>query len=174
MIELWKTVATYPHSIWYEVSSEGRVRRRGGLDCAGRNRQARMCKIHCTGQYMQVSLSSERERSYPLVHRLVAEAFIPNPANLPQVHHRNFDKSDNRLVNLEWVSARKNHDLSVSDCPKWYGENHYKARLTIEDVKAIRRRRANGDKIRTLADEFGVRNAAISAIVARRIWKSVD
>jgi hypothetical protein len=42
-------------------------------------------------------------------HRIVATQFLPNPDNLPQVHHRNFRRADNRLENLEWVSARDNN-----------------------------------------------------------------
>ena len=58
--------------------------------------------------YVRVALTKDGKAKEFLLHRLVAGQFIPNPDNLPQVNHRNGIKADNRVVNLEWVSAKEN------------------------------------------------------------------
>ena len=66
--------------------------------------------------YSKVSLLNKSYR----VHRLVAITFIPNKNNLPQVHHKNSDRSDNRAKNLEWVSHKENIERirnSNKKCP---------------------------------------------------------
>lgn len=58
--------------------------------------------------YEAVSLYKNNKRTHKTVHRLVAEAFIPNPDNKPEVNHINGDKADNRIENLEWVTRSEN------------------------------------------------------------------
>ena len=58
--------------------------------------------------YMRIGLCKDGKPTSMLVHRLVAEAFIPNPNGLPQVHHKDGDKQNNSVENLEWVSALTN------------------------------------------------------------------
>lgn len=58
--------------------------------------------------YLYIDLCKDGKRKHFNIHRLVAQEFIPNPNNLPQVNHKNEIKTDNRACNLEWVSAKDN------------------------------------------------------------------
>lgn len=60
--------------------------------------------------YLQVNLSINGNRKACLIHKLVAEAFIPNPDNLPEVDHINTIRSDNRVSNLRWVTRKENEN----------------------------------------------------------------
>ena len=97
-MENWKDVPGYNGR--YQVSDQGRVRN---------TKSGRMLKSHTQGRgYMQAMLSKDGRRSYPLVHRLVAQAFIPNPGNKPHINHKNGIKTDNDASNLEWCTMSEN------------------------------------------------------------------
>ena len=95
-MEIWREVVDNDN---YIVSNTGRIRRRGSEN------------DHSTYDkkgYRLVDLYKGGMRSKKRVNRLVAEAFIPNPENKPEVNHKDGNKSNNNVENLEWVTTREN------------------------------------------------------------------
>lgn len=84
-------------------------------------------KVKDKGGYERVCLHNEGKQYNRQVHRLVAQEFIPNKYNKPQVNHKNGNRSDNRVSNLEWVSASENIQHSFKQLSKkantpWLGK----------------------------------------------------
>ena len=105
-VETWKPVFGYEGG--YDVSDQGRIRSfRKGF----RGKILRM-KSDKDG-YLGVSLYKEKKPKCFRVHRLVAEAFIPNPDEKPVVHHKDENVQNNAVSNLEWVTNKEN--LYASD-----------------------------------------------------------
>jgi NUMOD4 motif/HNH endonuclease len=110
-VEKWVSIPGYER--YYQVSDAGNIRSLSRFIKAkdGRNRRIRgrvlKFKVNHCG-YLTVCLCRGGKKEYPYIHRLVAEAFIPNPNNLPQVNHITGNKTDNAMSNLEWVTHQQN------------------------------------------------------------------
>ena len=109
MKEEWKNIAGYEGL--YEVSNMGRVR---SLNYNRRIGKIKVLKPQNNGQgYLVVKLSKNREGKRFKVHRLVAQTFIPNPFGKPQVNHKDENKTNNNVENLEWVTAKENNNYGT-------------------------------------------------------------
>lgn len=105
--EIWKDVVGYEG--YYKVSNKGNVysverKNSRGIRCGGRILTPRP---HRCG-YLQVYLYKNGKMQTKLTHRLVAEAFITNSNNYPEVNHRDEDKTNNNVENLEWCTRKQN------------------------------------------------------------------
>ena len=125
-------------------------------------------------------LKGEKKGSAHLVHRLVAEAFVPNPNGKPFVNHKDGDKHNNHAKNLEWCTKSENEKhawktgLKTDVATK--GETHGMHKLSEKNVKYIRENHVrNGGSMKTgeLARMFSVNPQTITEIVSGRSWKSV-
>lgn len=110
MIEEWRDVPGFEGL--YLISNLGNVKsverfKRNNAGTQFVNERIRVLTPDKDG-YLKVCLSKDGKHYVKSVHRLVAEAFIPNPDNLPVINHKNEDKQDNRVTNLEWCTVQYN------------------------------------------------------------------
>lgn len=140
--EVWKDIPNCEGL--YQVSNFGNVKSLGRYvrvsDKLGGRRKKKECLLKievCKNGYLRVSLNKDCSRKHFLVHRLVAEAFIPNPQNMPQINHKDEDKTNNRVENLEWCDAKYNSN---------YGKRTMKA--SIAKFKPVKQYDMQGNFIR--------------------------
>ena len=122
------------------------------------------------------SIKGGRSNHTPMIHRVVAEAFIPNPNNLPEVNHKDLNKFNNCVSNLEWVSTLENnkHARANGLMRGQKGEDNGRAKLTNEQIKEIRKNFTGkrGEKTK-LAKEYNVSWTLIDLIVNNKIWTHI-
>ena len=111
-METWKAIKGYPN---YEVSNLGNVR----------NKKGNVLKPEETERgYLRVNLFNNGKVKHHKIHRLVASTFIPNENNFPQINHKDENKKNNKVDNLEW-------------CTNWYNSHYDKDRGVQYDQQKL-------------------------------------
>ena len=168
MEEIWKAIKNYSA---YMVSNYGRVKsfiiHKDGklLNTSVANRNG----------YVGVHLYKDGKKTQFSVHRLVAEAFIPNPKNKPQINHLNGDKTDNRVDNIEWATASENtkHSFANGLQVVLRGENAGSAKLSSHQVRRIKLMLELGTKHVEIAKMFPVQSSQITRIASGERWAHI-
>lgn len=152
MEEIWKDIKNYKG---FQISNLGRVKRDNG----------KLLSVYIQNKgYCCVSIYKEHKTFHPTVHRLVAEAFLPNPNNYKQINHIDCDKTNNNLSNLEWCDQAYNYKEGKKSFLYSHNEKHYFAKLKNTDISMIAKLYELGFTRTTIAKIFNVNSSNIEAI----------
>ena len=168
--EEWRPVIGYEGI--YDVSNFGRVKSylRG---------KVHLLKYQVDAQgYVIVTLYKNEQSKRAKVHILVAQAFIPNPSNKPQVNHIDGNKANPHVSNLEWVTQSENmlHAFRIGLKKSATGSKNGKAKLTDDDIRYIRNHYKKGSHhfgLKAFARKFNVDISTIARIVKYKAYKNV-
>jgi hypothetical protein len=166
--EEWRPVVGYEE--WYEVSSEGRIRR---IKPARGTRVGWILRPHLANRgYRQITILSDRKRRELCVHSIVAAAFLgPRPLG-HDVNHIDGDKMNNRAGNLEYVTRKENLAHASKLGLLRVGEDFGRSPLKENNIRAIRKL-ARSMRVGAIAKIFNVSHQTISDIVLGKTWKHV-
>lgn len=137
--------------------------------------------------YVRTCLKTNNERYNVYIHRLVAEAFIPNPEKKFQVNHKNFDRADNKVENLEWVTASENLQYTVdngryiSPMKGKFGKENPKSKPVVQIDKTTNKIIASFESRCLASKATGVSSTLISGVCLKKHktaggyrWKSKE
>lgn len=174
--EFWKIIEEFPNCL---ISNNGNIKTLKTLEDR---------TTHINSGYELVVLTKNKRKYSRLIHRLVAQSFIPNPENKPCVNHLNGIKTDNRVANLEWVTYKENIEHAVKTGLIDYSKrknphhkiypkdgDHKLTKSTKEEVIEMRRMYATGDYVlREISEKFGISTSVVWNIVNKKTWKHID
>ena len=169
--EIWRWISGFEGL--YQISNFGRVK---SFSRRGTSKKIIKPWINRQG-YLIVDLCKNSKSKHFPVHRLVAQAFIPNPENKPEPNHEDGNKFNNHVSNLKWATKSENIQHAMDIGLNHSGEKSCKAKLTNAQAKYIRKVYIWGDSefgAGSLARKFNVTHATILDIIHRVTFKNVE
>ena len=173
MQEIWKDIRGYEGK--YKISTYGNV--------YSYKRKIYISQSKGANGYFKVNLHKNSSTKTFSVHRLVAETFISNPNNLPEINHKSGNKTNNRVTNLEWCTHNENMEhafywgLAKKCEEKPQLSKQKKAfKLSASQVFAIRseyKKGVRGKGYKSLAKKYKVSDTEIKQIIAKKIWQGI-
>lgn len=157
----------------YEVSDEGQVRRVSSKRGVAAGRLMRPGSLPAGYQLLPLRDHCGCRRSH-LVHRLVMAAFVGPCPDGHEVNHKDLNKRNNWVTNLEYVTRLANVRHAWDHGASGAGDKSPNHKLTAETVREVRRMLAAGATQSAVASHYGVSRATIRFVMTRRNWSSVD
>lgn len=169
--ETWKDIDGYEG--YYQISSLGRVKSLERVTVTGRLMEEKLKEpwVDDNG-YLNVHLYKEGKRKHFRIHRLVAQAFVPNPRNLDEVDHKDTDRKNNRAKNLRWVTHSENHMNELTRKRKSEAQKGKKKKRKKKDPKDCRIKVAvyKDRKLVHTFDSYADLTNNSEAILGEKIW----
>lgn len=166
--EIWKDIPEYEG--YYQISNLGRLKtlKREGFILNDRIRKS----VKDQKGYLKLGLNKNNKKKMFRISRLVAEAFIPNPNNYPQINHKDGNKQNNHYKNLEWCNNSQNriHGFRTGLIKKPIGELNPNSKLTLIQINQIRILK-NLFTINELSKIYNITYQQIRNIIQYKNWK---
>lgn len=147
----------------YEATEDGNI-----YSLKRKTRKALIGKVTKAG-YKMVVITIANKKHYRNVHRIIAAVFLPNPNNYREVNHKDGNKLNNSVDNLEWVTTRQNQLHAIT--------SGLRPTLKLDFVKAQEIRKLYATRKYTqvqIAELFGVKKTQIGYIIQNKRWKTED
>ena len=158
MTEEWKAIPGYEGL--YEVSNFGNVKSL----CAGRWHYTTMRKpVPDVEGYLTVNLKKDGKYKNFKIHRLVAGAFLDNPNNYPEVNHKDENKANNKVINLEWCTRKYNQ--TYNDHQKVYYKPVIQLSIDGDEIKRY-------ESIKSASKATGIAPSCISGVLSGRRFQT--
>ena len=180
--EQWEKIKDFEN---YEISNRGEIRLLDYsiIDKFGKKRKYKghlLKQAVNSSNYKKVSLRKNGQNYNKYVHRLLAETFIPNPNFLPCVNHKDGNKWNNNLDNLEWCNeeentlhAHQNGLASISNYNK-YRVGQTTRRFDLIEVEEIKELYNQGYTQKEIAEKFNCYDSTINNIVNNKLYKAIE
>lgn len=173
MKEIWKDVVGYEGL--YKASNLGRVKSLPKKILQFYTKEKILCnkvnRKNIKKHYYYVGLLKNGIRKNLMIHRLVAQSFIKNKFNCKTVNHKDGDKLNNNVSNLEWMSLSDNHKHAFSiGLRDNHGNNHPGRKLFEKDIKYIRGSSLSNQK---LGEMFNVTRQCVLRVKKKLTWKNI-
>ena len=182
--EIWKDVVGFEGL--YQVSNLGRVKSLDrvlsiktsnqvvSFSCL-RTKKGKVLKPVNRGRgYLCVSLSDRDRCRLVNIHLIVAEAFLEKPRPDKVINHKDGNKANNTLENLEWVSTSENHLHAVNFLGQLRGDTHGMSKLTEDQAKQIKSLRKLGYSAKILSEMFNIGESQVKRISSGKSWKYLE
>lgn len=165
MEEIWKDIPEYEG--FYQASNLGNIK--------GLKKNKIIGKTENHKGYFHISLCKNGNPKTMMAHRAVGLSFIPNPENKPQINHKDLNKKNNRVDNLEWVTNSENQLHAIANGKTGYlnGEKSYKSSFTNKQAEQIRKeyiKNSNTNGTNALAKRYNTTQFCIWRIVNNKSY----
>jgi len=171
MQEIWKDIENYEGL--YKISNFGNIKampKKAGFN----NRKEKLLKykINQFG-YLTIGLCKNSKRKWFMIHRLIANAFISSIKNKPQVNHKDGNKQNNHIDNLEWCTSSENlkHAFKIG-LRNGNGEKHSQHKLKNEDILWIRKNHQDYSR-ENLSKKYNISKSNLCLIINNKTWNHI-
>lgn len=170
-MEVWKEILNYPR---YFISNKGRVKSYCS-NSGGKKEKAKVLRLGKSAGYSGLTLCKNGTKKYFRIHRLVAKHFLKKRSGANYVNHKDGNKLNNFVDNLEWVTQKENdlHAQTFNLKPK--GERHGMSKITEGEVRKIREIKKNSPKTtgKALGYMFNISQSTANRIINLQTWKHI-